>query len=176
MFFEDKCGSRGERTAVCHPVPDAALWICWCSPSGNLPADHDQHVTPWRPLRHNLMGHKRSARHGWRPLSLIRSFWLPSPIRRPYHHKVDQPIAPVIVPLDASGHPSHPGAVGCLDRSQPLSGKGPDAVQPCPLLRPDRDASPITSLRLQAAIGQGSIPRGGAVIAVAVDPDQVARG
>jgi hypothetical protein len=28
MLFEDKCGSRGERTAVCHPVPDVALWIC----------------------------------------------------------------------------------------------------------------------------------------------------
>ena len=112
----------------------------------SLPADHDQPVTPDRLLWHNPEGHQQSARHGWEPLSLIRSFRLPSPTGRPCDYKLDQPIAPVIVPLDAGSHLSHPRAVGCLDRSQPLSGKSADTIQPCPLVRPDRDASAITSL------------------------------
>jgi hypothetical protein len=101
---------------------------------------------------------------------------LSSPAERPYDHKVDQPIASVIVPLDASGRPSHPGAVASLDRRQPPSGKSADAVEPCPLVRPDRDNSPIASLIRQTAVGQDSIPCSGAAGVIAMDPDQVARG
>jgi hypothetical protein len=83
----------------------------------DLPADHDEPLTPERHLRRNPVGHKQSAKPDW-SLSSFRSLRLTSPIQRPFHQKVDQPVAPVIVPLDASGHPNHPGAVGRLDRDQ----------------------------------------------------------
>jgi hypothetical protein len=117
----------------------------------DLPADHDEPLTPERPLRRNPVGHKQSAKPDW-GLSSFRSLRLTSPIQRPFHQKVDQPVAPVIVPLDASGHPNHPGAVGpSRPRSAP-GGEISDTIQPCPLLRPDRNASSVASLRLQAAM------------------------
>jgi hypothetical protein len=69
----------------------------------------------------------------------------------------------------------HPGAVACLGRSQPLSGKSADAVEPCPLIWPDRDNSSITSLIRQTAERQGNIPCSGAASGIAMDRDQVAR-
>ena len=141
----------------------------------DLPADHDEPLTPERPLRRNPVGHKRFARPDW-GLSSVRSLRLPSPIQRPYNDKVDQPIAPVIEPLNAGGRPSHPRPIIRLGRSQPLGGEGPDAVQPRSLLWTDCDRRPITPVRLQVAGGQTRIPCGGTVIIVAMNPDQVARG
>jgi hypothetical protein len=141
----------------------------------DLTADHEKPLTPERPLRRNPVGYKRSARRD-RGLSSVRSLRLPSPIQRPYNGKVDQPVAPVIEPFNASGHPSHPRPVIRRGSSQPLGGEGPDAVQPRSLLRTDCDPRPITLIRPQVAGGQTRIPRGGTVIIVAVNPDQVSRG
>jgi len=157
--------------------PDAALSGGRSCPVTvrDLPADHDKPLTPERPLRRNPVGHKRSARPDW-GLSSVRSLRLPSPIQRPYNDKVDQPIAPVIEPLNASGRPSHPRPVIRRGSSQPLGGEGPDAVQPRSLLWTDCDRRPITPVRLQVTISQTRIPCGRAAIIVAVNPDQVSRG
>jgi hypothetical protein len=141
----------------------------------DLPADHDKPLTPERSLRLNTVGYKRSVKPDW-GLSSVRSLRLPSPIQRPYNDKVDQSITPIIEPLNAGGHPSHPRPVIRLGRYQPLGGEGSDAVQPRSLLWTDCDRRPITPVRLQVAGGQTRIPRGGTAIIVAMNPDQVARG
>ncbi len=117
----------------------------------DLPADHDEPLTPERRLRRNPVGHKQSAKPDW-GLSSFRSLRLPSLLQRPYNDKVDQPVAPVIEPLNTSGRPNHPRPVIRRGRGQPPGGEGPVAVQPRSLLWTDCDRRLITSVRFQAAM------------------------